>query len=111
MLSFDVLIWLLLAAALVWYWLDGMRSHEIARGLGRNACVQANVLLLDDTVALSRMRLRRNARGRPSLYREYRFEFTSDGSQRYNGRLAMLGRQLQEVQLDAYRIPPEQPYH
>lgn len=110
-MSFEVLIWLLLAAALVWYWLDGMRSHEIARGLGRTACVQANVLLLDDTVVLSRIRLRRNAWGRLSLYREYHFEFTSDGSQRYNGCLSMLGRQLQEVQLDAYRMPPEQHYH
>jgi len=110
-MSFEVLIWILLVAALVWYWLDSMRSNEIARGLGRNACNRANVLFLDDSVALSRIRLQRNTAGRLGLYREYRFEFTSDGSQRYKGRLALLGRQLKLLQLDPYRVPPEQTYH
>ena len=105
------LIWLVPVAAVVWYWLDAMRNQEIARRIGRDACAQAGVLLLDDTVALSRIRLRRNARGQMTLYRRYGFEFTSDGSQRYNGSITMLGRQLQDVQLDAYRIPPEQPLH
>jgi hypothetical protein len=39
------------------------------------------------------------------LWREYRFEFTSDGSRRYSGHINMLGKQLQDVQLDAYRVP------
>ena len=107
----DDLIWLLPVAGLVWYWLDAMRSQEMARRIGRDACLKADVLLLDDTVALARIRLRRNGAGHISLYREYRFEFTSDGSQRYGGSLALLGRQLQDVQLEAYRIPPAQDYH
>ena len=102
------LIWLLVIAVIVGYWLDAMRSNEVARNIGRNACVQANVLFLDDSVALSKVRVGRNARGQFNLYRHYRFEFTSDGSQRYNGNIILFGKQLEQVQLDAYRVPQEQ---
>lgn len=98
------LIWLLLAALLIGYWLDNMRTTELARGIGRNACERAGVLFLDDSVIMSKIRLRLQ-RGQPILFREYRFEFTSDGSRRYSGRIVMLGKHLQEVELDAYRIP------
>jgi hypothetical protein len=98
------LFWLLLAALVTGYWLNAMRITEMARAIGRKACIEAGVLFLDDSVIMNKMRLRRNG-GQLRLWREYRFEFTSDGSRRYSGHINMLGKQLQDVQLDAYRVP------
>jgi len=39
------------------------------------------------------------------IYREYRFEFTSDGTCRYRGEIILMGRNVQHVTTEAYRIP------
>ena len=110
-MSFTDLLWFLAAAAIIWYLLDAMRVNELARHIGRQACAQADVLFLDDSVVMKKICLRRNANGQLTLYREYQFEFTSDGSQRYQGSLSLLGKQLMDVQLEVYRIPPESSLH
>ena len=78
-------------AALAWYWMDALRCKEIARAAGQRACQQAGAQFLDDTVEIARLRLRRDARGRLVLYREYRFEFTRNHDYRLRGEIAMLG--------------------
>lgn len=102
------LIWLLLIALLVGYWYNAMRVTEMARHAGRQACAQVGVTFLDDSVIMNKLRLRRNAWGQIRLYREFCFEFTSDGSRRHRGRIVILGKQLQDVQLDAYPESPQQ---
>jgi Protein of unknown function (DUF3301) len=92
---------------LLWYWWDSVRTQEIARNTGLRACQQANVQFLDDTVERKRQWLRRNSRGRMQLCRLYFFEFTSDGAQRYQGRIVMFGQAVREVEMDAYRMPQE----
>lgn len=110
-MTFSDLLWLLLAAAIIWYWLDSMRVNELARQIGRNACDKAQVLFLDDTVALNKIRLKRNSNGQMSIYRQYQFEFTSDGERRYRGQLALLGRRLLSLEMEAYRDPEQYDYH
>lgn len=96
--------WLALAAGAA-YWFGAMRSKELARAAGLHACRAAEVQFLDDTVALTRVRLRRDDHGRIRFFREYRFEFTSDGNTRYHGELAMLGTRVVRVELEPYRDP------
>lgn len=96
--------WLALLLLGVWYWWDTLRTKEAARLSGLHACQQAGVQFLDDTVQRKRLWLRRNQQGRLQLCRLYFFEFTSDGAQRYEGRIVVLGKQVQEVDMDAYRI-------
>lgn len=81
-------------AALLWFWLDGLRCKEIARAAGRHASEQAQVQFLDDTVELTKLRLRRSAQGRLAWHREYRFEFTRDGDYRIPGAITMLGQRV-----------------
>jgi len=38
------------------------------------------------------------------LCRLFFFEFSSDGAQRYQGRIVLLGKQVREIEMDAYRI-------
>lgn len=87
------------------YWLDAMRARGIARLSGKHACDKAGLIFLDDTVALNKIRFRRDGLGRLGVYREYCFEFTSDGSQRYNGEIHMFGRYVVNLTMEPYRIP------
>ena len=95
---------LLFILAIVIYWWDMLRTKEVARSAGLKACERASVQFLDDTVVSKKFWLRRNPRGRIQLCRLYLFEFTSDGSKRYQGRIVLLGQKVSEVDMDAYRI-------
>jgi len=101
--------WLILIfiLAVLWYWWDTLQSKEIARVAGINACDRNSVQFLDDTVELKKIWLRRNSRGNLQICRLYFYEFTSDGAQRYQGRITMLGKNIREVEMDAYRMPAD----
>jgi hypothetical protein len=100
MISVLDLLTLLSFAALAWYWADALRCKEIARAAGQRACQQVEAQFLDDTVALSRLRLRRDTRGQVSLYREYRFEFTRNRDYRLRGEIAMMARHVVRLELE-----------
>ncbi|MBD3610627.1 MAG: DUF3301 domain-containing protein [Gammaproteobacteria bacterium] len=97
------LILLIVVGLLLWYWQDAMRAKEFARGKAYAACLQANTHFLDDSVQLVNIGLRRNTQGSVRIRRCYVFEFSSDGSQRYHGNVEMLGRDIMQLQMEAYR--------
>lgn len=96
----SVLLFLLLAALLAAFWYDSLGARECALEAGRRACRHAEVQLLDQTVALARLGLRRDRRGRLRLTRCYQFEFSRDGSDRWLGRVLLLGQYAESVQLE-----------
>ena len=100
------LLFLLLLAAQVWYWFDSLRALEVARNTGKRACSDANVQFLDDTVASIALALARDKSGRRVLRRTYRFEFSETGNTRLEGRLILLGDQIESVTLEPYQILP-----
>lgn len=102
MSSFELIVILCFSTA-IWYWLDGVRSKEIAISIGASACKNHDVYFLDQTVVLSKIRLRRNSAGHIVIYREYQFEFTSDGEHRYQGNISLLGKQAIKSDLGIYR--------
>jgi len=95
---------ILIILSLSWLWWDGLGAKEIARVTGKRVCREHNVLFLDDTVALSLTRLRRDGSGQVRIYRRFDFEFTTDGEQRYRGYVDMLGNRVIHVEMDVYRI-------
>jgi hypothetical protein len=99
-----VLIVILLAG---WYWFTAMRAKERAVRAGRKRCGDVGVVFLDDTVVLTKLRLRRDHHGRMVFHRQYRFEFASDGSDRYVGELTMVGKYIKTLDMEAYRVPEE----
>ena len=96
------MLFLLLLAALVWYWFDSLRALEHARDVGRRACSDADVQFLDDTVARIALELVRDESGRRVLRRTYRFEFSETGNSRIEGRVILLGHRIESVTMDPY---------
>lgn len=94
---------LLLLAGVGWYWYDAMRALESAREAARRRCRELGLSLLDDTVVLSLLRLRRGEDGRLALWREYRFEFTGDGDSRHGGDIVLFGGRLLSLQMEPWR--------
>lgn len=94
----------ILLVGVTWFWMDSMRCKEIARQAGHQACTKANVQFLDDTVENKKIWVRRSESGKLQFCRIFFFEFASDGASRYQGRIVMLGQEVKEVAMDAYRI-------
>jgi hypothetical protein len=94
---------LLLLAAGGWVWHDSMRALERAREAGRDHCRQLGLVLLDDTVVLTRLRPARGVDGRWVLHREYQFEFTGDGVSRYGGEITLIGDRVDNLVVEPYR--------
>ncbi len=93
--------WLATGGLLVlgWLWWDGLKKRELAINAARRVCDQAGVQLLDETVAMKRMRLRRDDRQQIRLYREYGFEYSDTGDNRLPGRIYLLGDRVLDVNL------------
>ena len=98
------LILLLVLAALGWFWLDSIRTLEIARKAGKRICEQADMQFLDDTVAGISIALARDQSGRRVLRRTYRFEFSDTGDSRLEGQLIVLGDRIESVVMEPYRM-------
>ncbi len=91
MLDYLVLFVLALLAA---FWWSSFHARETARRAARRHCEAQGVQFLDDSVALTRLRVRREVTGRLALYREYRFEFSHDGEDRFAGQIRVIGRRV-----------------
>lgn len=96
----NALLLLLLLGLALWFWQDSLRARELARTAGTRACRLSSVQLLDDTVALERLWLRRDAGGRLQLERLYVFEFSDTGETRRRGSVTMLGGRVEVVAME-----------
>lgn len=94
------LLFLLGLGLLAWFWLDSLRAREIATGSMKEVCRRRGVQFLDDTVALARLGLRRDASGRLRWRRTYRFDFTLTGAERRGGTVTMLGAGVELMRMD-----------
>lgn len=89
-----------LIALIAWFWANNLRARELALRLSAKACESVGLQFLDQTVSISRIGLGRAASGRLTLQRVYSFEFTRDGMERWQGRVAMQGEHVKAIHLD-----------
>lgn len=85
---------LVLLALVAWYWMDSLAAREVALNAGRKACEREGLQFLDETVALSQLRLARNEAGTLALQRTFGFEFSDTGNNRRKGHVTLLGREV-----------------
>ncbi|MFT7287129.1 MAG: hypothetical protein ACI87W_001239 [Halieaceae bacterium] len=96
-LSLADLVVVALVGAVAWYWFSSTRVRELAIAAARRTTREADLQLLDQSVALARVSFSKDRGGRWRMWRMYRFEYSRDGVARENGQIMMLGQQLQAV--------------
>ena len=96
------LLLLLFFGGALWWQAHGVK--ESALRATRNHCKAMDVQFLDDSVVLRGIGFQRDALGTLRLRRSYLFEFTSTGDERYHGCTVMLGRRVQNIQLETHRL-------
>jgi len=97
------LFFLTLCALVYLFWSRQQQARQLTLKAIRNHCQEQGLQLLDDTLVLDNMRIRRGPGGR-RLHRNYRFEFSSTGDERYDGRVTLAGYRIIGLQLQAHRI-------
>lgn len=96
---FTALIVLIFVGTALIAWSSARASAEQARFAAAELCARAGVQLLDQTVALRRVRLARGDDGRIGLRRHFTFEFSPDGVARLRGALDLVGVEVQGATL------------
>jgi hypothetical protein len=94
-------------AALVlggWYLFDGLRARERAVAAGRTLCAREGVQFLDDTVVQTRVSMTRDAAGRLTFRRTYRFEFSDTGNNRRVGTIIIAGGLVESLDMEPFLL-------
>jgi hypothetical protein len=87
---YETLLPLILLLAGFYFWHNALRAREQARALAHGLCARTGLQLLDQTVALRRVRLRRLPGEGLRLLRCYGFDVSTDGNDRRHGSLDMI---------------------
>ncbi|WP_347330063.1 DUF3301 domain-containing protein [Marinimicrobium locisalis] len=104
MLDLNALFWLLVLGLFIYYSWRAFQAKDRAFAAARRHCKEMQVQMLDQTVYMRKLWIKRDSRGRPGLWRAFHFEFTVTGGDRYFGRVLMLGRHIQRVELEPHRL-------
>ena len=96
------LVFFVILGLIAWFWFDTFRVQEAAKVVGKEVCSQCHLQLLDETVTLIEMRIKRDSRGRWGLQRTYCFEFSDSGNNRKQGVILMRGVALEMLELPGY---------
>lgn len=97
----DVLQILLLLslAGIAWFFSDSLKAREAGLDVARRACKADGLQFLDDSVALSRLRLTRDDNGRRCFERTYSFEYSDTGDNRLPGKVRLVGGRVVELDM------------
>lgn len=96
---------LLACLAIAMYFFSELHVREIALKAARQHSDALSVQLLDQSVGIHRVWLKRGRDNRLHIWRNYQFEFTSTGDERYKGHVITLGEQVETVQLQVHKVP------
>ena len=99
---------LILGTFLVWWLWRVLGQRDRALAIVRPHCKQHDLQLLDDSVALSGVRLGRTRGGWFGLIRRYAFEFTVTGEHRYAGHLDLSCNHVLTIELAPHPFPSGQ---
>lgn len=98
-MSWELLAAVAVAAALALFWHSSLAARELANRIAADTCTNANVQMLDGTVAIHRLRLVRGGDAPLAWQRIYVFDYTEDGFSRRRGFVVLTGDALDSVGL------------
>jgi len=99
------LIWLLAITLVAGFCWQTYQVKPYAVLAVKSKCQQLGLQLLDQSVALKSIRIKRGNNGWPNLMRCYVFEFSSTGDERYYGKIWLRGIVTESIDLAAHRLP------
>lgn len=85
---------MLVGCGVILYWYISQQAKTVAVRFARRECERQGAQLLDQTVQQVKLSMSRDDNHKWRFWREYRFEYSIDGINRYQGRLTMLGYRL-----------------
>ncbi len=91
---------IILLGAIGWFWYSSVQIRDIAILGARMRCESRGLILLDQTVSLFKIRLRRDRSGQMRFEREYQFEFSSNGDDRFEGTITLHGKRISKFSLE-----------
>lgn len=103
----DIALFLLFTLCLYFGWV-AVQAREHAYAIVRKYCRTKDLLLLDQSVAFKAAWLKRDHSGRLRFWRSYKFEFSSTGDERYHGLIILLGKTVEAINLEPYRLPDKE---
>jgi hypothetical protein len=104
----STLIALIVLLVIVLLWMDGARAREFATALVDELCRRRGLQLLDGTVSVARVGIRRSPQGL-RFRRMFRFEFSAEGVGRRTGYLLLIGTDVEKVIFDLAEQPRASP--
>ena len=96
----DFIFLILIILIVVFIWFESLRVREIVIEHCKHLCREANLQLLDQTVALVSLSLKRTGKGSVALLRKYQFEVSENGIDRVSGFVTLLGSRIIETRLE-----------
>ena len=101
-LTLTEIILLMTAALAINQWWRSRDAKAVALIHAARRCESLDLQLLDQSIVLRKSRLKRGRDGWLQWLREYSFEFSSTGNERYHGSLTLLGHQLLMIELEPH---------
>ncbi len=96
-LSWTALVFLIVAAGVVWFWQDSLAARERANAAAIEACERLGLQFLDGTVAFARLGWTRGPTGSVTLRRTYVFDYTATSIERHQGFVVLCGHRVETV--------------
>jgi hypothetical protein len=91
-------------ALMLVFWWKTQGVKQMAFRLVRRRCDELGIQLLDQSIVLRGISLKRGPTGRVELLRRFAFEFSSTGNERYHGEVHMLGRRAEHIEFEPHRL-------
>lgn len=98
------LFWLLMLSLLGLYWWHSKGVKESALAAVSRHCHKLDLQLLDHSIGLRGLWLKRDSAGKLHFWRSYNFDFSAQGDDRYKGRIVLLGKRIESIELEPHRI-------
>ncbi|MBF0448722.1 MAG: DUF3301 domain-containing protein [Magnetococcales bacterium] len=93
-------ITLLLLLGVGFFWYSTMRARERGLTIARQVCSEIGMPLLDDTIFLSHLSLKRAAGGQLKISRVYTFRYLGERNHIYHASLILVGERQESLLLD-----------
>ncbi|MDX1633589.1 MAG: DUF3301 domain-containing protein [Marinobacter sp.] len=103
-MTLGTLFWIFLLGFAAWYWWRAKAIKDFVVSAAHQHCQRMDVMLLDDAVYLRGLWFKRDQDGHLRVWRRFLFDFTATGEERYLGRIIMLGRRIEHIELEPHRF-------